>query len=206
MASKRVNENQHLNTNKISRSTISTPLSSSLTPLVSDEPVNPRDLDYTPVLIPDFFAEQNGNGTETEFAESVPHTAFHNSLLEFDFTPTTKTRDLIKFLKSLAHKLEQTLPDLLRKLYGMKAWLVVRVLYSKVDDNTKKIEGFHKTQPFIFMNLFQIREQIAKMLEQILTESAHFIRETSGNVYSDIVAATIQIAHHLPLVGEQYVE
>ena len=71
LASKRVNENQHLNTNKISRSTISTPLSSSLTTLVSDEPVNPRDLDYTPVIIPDFFAEQNGNGTETEFAESV---------------------------------------------------------------------------------------------------------------------------------------
>ena len=202
MASKRVIENQHLISSKISRSTI--------TPIVSQEPiylaVNTRDLDYTPVVIPDFFADQNGNGTDTEFVESVPHTAFNNALQEFDISPKTQTRDLIQFLKSLAHKLEQTLPDLLRKNLGMKVWLVVRVKYSKVNDESNIVDAFHKTQPFLFMNYFQIREDITKMLEQILTESAHFMREASGHVYHTVGAATIQIAQHLPLVGQHHAE
>ena len=210
MASKRVNEIQHLKTSKISRSTIITPVSTSITPVVSEEPVyipaNPRDLDYPPVVIQNFFADQIGNGIDTELLESVPHTAFHNSLQEFDLTPTTVTRDLIKFLKTLAQKLEKTLPDLLRKNVGMKVWLVVRVNYSKVNDETKIIEAFHKTQPFLFINTFQIREEISKMLEQILTESAHFMREGSGHVYQRVGSATIQIAQHQPLVGEHHTE
>ncbi|KAF0146723.1 MAG: hypothetical protein FD143_3284, partial [Ignavibacteria bacterium] len=210
MSSKRVIENKHLSTPKISRSTIITPFSTSITPVQSDELVslaaNPTDLDYTPVVIPDFFSDQNGDGSDTVFVESVPHTAFHQTLQEFDLTPKTQTHDLIKFLNSLAKKLEQTLPDLLRKHIGMKLWLLVRVLYSKIDDKTKIVEAYHKSKPFICLNLFQIRDQISILLEQLLTESAHFMRESSGLVYNNIVAATIQIAQHLPLVGEHYVE
>ena len=210
MASKRVIENQQFNSPKISRSTIITPFSTSISPLVFEAPVyltaNPRDLDTTHVVIPDFFAGQIGNGAETEFVESVPHTAFHNTLQEFDITPTKQTSDLINFLKSLARKLEQTFTDLVQKNLGMKVWLVVRVQYSKVNDESKIVDAFHKTQPFLFLNNFQIREDIVKMLEQILTESAHFMREASGHVYHSVGAASIQIAQHQPLVGEHHIE
>ena len=210
MASKRVNENQRLNTSKISRSTIITPFSTSMNPIVSDEPVDltaiNTDLDNATTVFPDFFADQAGNGTVTEFDESEPHTAFHNSLQEFVITPKTQTRDLIKFLNSLAHKLETSLPDLLSKNHGMKVWLVVRVNYTKIDDESKSIEAFHKTRPFLFVNSFQIREEITKMLEQILTESAHFMREGSGYVYQRVGSATVQIAQHQPLVGEHHTE
>ena len=216
MTSKRLSDNSLSSISKCARLSPIAPISIAqipyLTPLDTEEIQN---LSNSPVLIPDqgptifcpnFFSEQVGSGAPLDFAESDPRSAFHQTLQEFDLTPKTQTRDLIRFLKSLALKLERTLPELLRKHIGMKVWLLVRVLYSKVDDDTKKIEAFHKTQPFIFMNLFQIRDEITKMLEQILTESAHFMRETSGHVYSNIVAATIQIAQHLPLVGEHFVD
>ena len=43
------------------------------------------------------------------------------------------------------------------------------------------------------------------MLEQILTESSHFMRESSGLVYHSIITANLQVSQHRPLAGEHYV-
>ena len=213
MASKRANEFSLPSSSKTQRTSSLHPINVAtipyLTPLDRDDTeLSPslRENDFKPVPIPNFFEDQDGSGTTAEFDESAPHSAFHNTLQEFDINPKTQSHDLIKFLKSLAHKLEQKLPQLLLENIGLKAWLVVKVRYAKIDDPTKLVEAFHKTQSFLFLNHFEIQQQIAKMLEHILTESAHFMREASGQVYHSVIGATIQIAQHHPLVGEHHVE
>ena len=188
MASKRVNESLLNNATKISRLTpitaLSTSLPQDLTAFPNNEPAVippiPKDYAYPAVPIPDFFAQQTGGGDTIEFDESGNHSAFHNTLQEFDLTPKTPTRDLIQFLKSLATKLDRKLLELVQENKGCKAWLVVKVKYSKIDDESKLVDAFHKSQPFLFVNDFQVQDQIRSMLEQIITESAHFMREASG--------------------------
>ena len=99
MASKRVNDNLLANSSKSSRLTTITALSTSLTHLANHEPEHhqpiPKHYDYPAVAIPDFFAQQTGAGDTIEFDESGNHSAFHNTLQEFDLTPKTLTRDLV---------------------------------------------------------------------------------------------------------------
>ena len=215
MTSKRSSKISQFTSTKTPRLTPSNPFGYPtipyLTPLDIDEPeqLNVSDEISTPLLpltIPDFFEDQEGGGNAIEFDQSEPHSAFHNTLQEFDIMPKTQTKDLVKFLKSLARQLDQKLPPIVQENIGVKAWLVVKVNYCKIDDESKIVEAFHKSQPFIFVNDFQVQDQIRKMLEQILTESAHFMREASGHVYHCVVGATVQIAQHQPLVGKHFVD
>ena len=215
MTSKRSSEISQFTSTKTPRLTPSNPFGYPtipyLTPLDIDEPeqLNVSDEITTPLLpltIPDFFDDQEGGENVIEFDQSEPHSAFHNTLQEFDIIPKTQTNDLVKFLKSLARQLDQKLSPLIQENRGVKAWLVVKVKYCKIDDETKMVEAFHKSKPFIFVNDFQVQDQIRIMLEQILTESAHFMREGSGQVYHSVIAATVQIAQHQPLVGKHFVE
>ena len=214
MASKRIIEITNQFSSKIPRSTSITPISISsipyLTQLDTDQPEdlspNPRDYDYTTIIVPEFFLSQSGDGDRIEFEESQTHSAFHNTLQEIDLTPKSQSYDLLRFLRSLATKLDQKLPQLINENIGLKAWLVVKVVYSKIDDENKKVEAYHKSLPFLFLNDFQIQDEIRKMLEQILTESVHFMREASGHVYHSVISATVQISQHHPLAGQHFVE
>ena len=56
----------------------------------SEQPNDPEDFSYidlNPIPIPNFFEIQDGGANSSEIDESEPHSAFHNTLQEYQLTP-----------------------------------------------------------------------------------------------------------------------
>ena len=84
---------------------------------------------------------------------------------------------------------------------GLKAYVILEVVYSKVDNLGDDSTAYLRSKLKVISSRIaeEINNQVINILDEILMRNDNYIRERSGLVISEIIKATLVIAEHNPL-------
>ena len=130
-------------------------------------------------------------------------TAYKNSLINIDLKSTSeeKQTNIIKFLYYLKDKIFNKVKEMMIEHTGVKVYLTLEIVYSKVDSSSNEISYLRSKIKIINSRFDEIIEnQVLSMLDEILARNDNYMREKSGLIIQEVLTATLNIADHNPLL------
>ena len=135
--------------------------------------------------------------------EQQDRCAFRSKMTETVLLPTSKTSDLIKFLKELRPLLTNLIKNAIKAQGGVKVYLTIMLSYIKINSNEEVFKAYLTTHMKTFFNTFRanLSEQIEQLLQEIMTRNANFIREKSNLRINEIHRGVLYYCKFSPIAG-----
>ena len=143
-------------------------------------------------------------GDEEELEEQ--NTAFRKRLQMVSIRPRKQDPipNIPKFIEKIKAKLESAIKKGVQEHGGIKAWLSLKVRYSRSDDTNGKVDAYLASKANIFYNDFEIDELVSKWREQLENRNLNFVQLRSGLRLEQIEVAHLHIGRHRMLGGKYH--
>ena len=145
----------------------------------------------------------SANGDNSSGVQTVTrNSAFQNAIQVIDFNVGNNISvDLPVHLENLRPAISAKIAELLHIHVNVKCWVVQEVDDSPVLDPDAVRRVYLRSNAAVFMNRFQIDNQLTTFFEQIVNRNSNYIRWKSESVLRQLHVTSLSVSRFQPLAG-----